>query len=177
MKKITKIMIDKLVLPIIDVLAIPFSLVAALVMKCFREIERREMHMRLTKKIFLGIGVWPILDHYYEPLFNIKHLRYSLRNIRFLPGIDLQEDTQIALLNSFDYSKELMKLPKDYPGVDGKFFYNNQVFESGDSEILYSLVRKFKPSKIIEIGAGFSTLIIEEAVKQNRIERALAGGV
>lgn len=172
-----KVIIDKLILPIIDVLAIPFSFVAALVMRCFREVERREMHMRLTKKIFLGIGVWPILDHYYEPLFNTKYLRYSLRDIRSLPGIDLKEGEQIALLKSFDYSEELIKLPKDYPGIDDKFFYNNPSFGSGDSEILYSLVRMFKPSRIIEIGAGFSTLMIEEAIEQNKIEQASAGGM
>lgn len=172
----SKMIIDRFILPVIDVAAVPFAIIASIVMKCFREIERREMHMRLTKRIFLKVGVWPILDHYYEPLFQMKHLRHSLRDIRFLPGIDLREDAQVALLKSFDYSKELNKLPVDYPGADGKFYFNNPSFGSGDSEILYSLIRKYKPSKIIEIGSGFSTLMASEAIKQNRKELAAMGG-
>ena len=87
-----------------------------------------------------------------------------------MPGVDMNEDKQISFLQSFDYSKELRQLPVEFPGKEGVFYFNNSAFGTGDSEILYSIVRKFKPKKIIEIGSGFSTLIAKEAIQANRIE-------
>jgi predicted O-methyltransferase YrrM len=44
------------------------------------------------------------------------------------------------------------------------------MYESGDAEYLFSIIRKFKPKKIIEIGSGYSTLILLEALKKNKLE-------
>ncbi len=174
MKK-SKMIIDKCVLPIVDVIAIPFVIVAAVIMRCFREVERREMHMRITKKILLWIGVWPIIDHYYEPLFNMKNLRQPLSSVRYLPGIDLREKEQIAFLESFDYSDEINKIPWDNNGKDYKYFFDNESFSGGDADILYSMIRKYKPHKIIEIGSGYSTLMIIEALDANKQEAEAQG--
>ena len=43
-------------------------------------------------------------------------------------------------------------------------------FDSVDAEILYGIVRKFKPRRIFEIGSGFSTLLVENAIRDNRGE-------
>lgn len=161
--------INTTVLPVIDIVGIPFSIIAAFMMRMYKTTEHTKK-MRMTKKIFLRFGVWPLLDHYYEPLFNVKYLRHSLRDIRNLPGFDMNEDKQISLLESFDYSEELRQFPVESPGKEGVFYYKNLSFGTGDSEILYSMVRKFKPKKIIEIGSGFSTLMAKEAIQKNRIE-------
>ena len=47
------------------------------------------------------------------------------------------------------------------------FKLNNNFFEAGDSEIYYQIIRYLKPSKIIEIGSGYSTLVALEAAKEN----------
>ena len=33
-------------------------------------------------------------------------------------------------------------------------FYRNGLFESGDAEFLYNMIRYFKPRRIFEIGSG-----------------------
>lgn len=170
MKHKLKRIIITIILPVIDIIAVPFSIIAAIIMRMYKETEKRSRKMRATKKIFLRFGVWPLWDHYYEPLFNVKNLRHSLRDIRNLPGFDMNKDKQIALLESFDYSEELRQLPVEFPGKEGVFYFNNPSFGTGDSEILYSIVRKFKPKKIIEIGSGFSTLMTKEAIQKNRME-------
>ncbi|MFM6321807.1 MAG: hypothetical protein ACKPH1_18515 [Microcystis panniformis] len=43
---------------------------------------------------------------------------------------------------------------------------------SGDAEILYTMVREKKPSRIIEIGSGGSTKIIAAALRMNFIENS-----
>jgi hypothetical protein len=38
-----------------------------------------------------------------------------------------------------------------------------------DAEILYCMIRWFKPENIVEVGSGFSTYLIAQSVEQNRI--------
>jgi len=80
----------------IDIILSPFTLLFAYVFRYYRKHSLK--NFPLSKKIFLQIGVMPILDHYYEPLFNPKHLRYSLRKERFLPGIDFNDEEQLRAL-------------------------------------------------------------------------------
>ncbi len=51
-----------------------------------------------------------------------------------------------------------------------EFYYHNGSFEGGDSEYLYNIIRKFKPSKIIEVGSGFSTKMMLNGINKNKDE-------
>jgi hypothetical protein len=44
------------------------------------------------------------------------------------------------------------------------------MFGAGDAEIFYGMIRYLKPKRLIEIGAGSSTLIAQEAIRKNREE-------
>jgi hypothetical protein len=123
----------------------------------------------LSKKVFLRIGILPVLDHYYEPLFNPKHLRYSLRKERFLPGLNFNDEEQLEILRKFNYNDELLGFPVKRNSFDREYYYNNGSFESGDGEYLYNMIRLFKPKKIIEIGSGSSTLMARNALKKNEL--------
>lgn len=125
--------------------------------------------MPLSKKIFFRIGVFPIREHYYEPSFNPKNLKYSLDEDRKLTGIDMNHDEQKNILKSFNYQDELKTIPFQ-KSEDLDYYYNNGSFESPDSEYLYSLIRKIKPSRVIEIGSGHSTLMMLNAIKKNKEE-------
>lgn len=117
------------------------------------------------------MGVFPIVDHYYEPLFNPAHLRKPLSEERDLPGIDWNLPEQLNLLKRFRFSDELVGFPL-HPGTDRVFFYGNGAFESGDAEFLYNMIRLFKPRRIVEIGSGQSTLLAASAVAANQGEDA-----
>lgn len=73
-------------------------LVSALVFKFITKINLRKMYF--SKNIFNLTRIYPIRDHYYEPLINHKHLHKSLSEERFLPGIKWNEEVQLDLLNS-----------------------------------------------------------------------------
>lgn len=157
----------KRIMPFVDVLISPIVLVLSFIFKMIRRIGIERF--KVCKKIFCVVGVFPIRKHYYEPLFDGSELRYSLNKDRKLPGINLNIKKQLSFLSGFNYECELLKLPieKEY---NEKFFYNNGAFESGDAEILYSIIRYFKPKKIIEIGSGNSTLMAIEAIRANENE-------
>jgi len=152
----------------IDVLMSPLTLPFAYMFRYFRKHGLKSFP--ISRKIFHRVGVIPVFDHYYEPLFNPKHLRYSLRKERFLPGIDFNDKEQLDILSRFNYNEELLKFPIEKKDKTLEYCYNFGSFLSGDAEYLYNMIRFFKPQNIIEIGSGNSTLMARNAVTKNMAE-------
>jgi hypothetical protein len=155
---------------IMDILFAPLTWINAKFCRLLR--RKRFIHFPISKRIFLNTGVYPILDHYYDPLFHTRRLKLPPNTDRYLPGIDFNIDEQIALLQKFNYNEELLKFPV-YPNDKKREFeycYTDQAFRSGDSEYLYNMIRLFKPARIIEIGSGSSTLMAINATLQNKKE-------
>jgi len=159
----------KKVIPVLDWALLLLLLPSALVMKIYRRLGSKRL-LRSTN-LLKKIGVFPIRDHYYEPLFNDKHLSVSLREPRNLPGINFNELEQIELLKQLTYQNEFL----DFVESESKklepssFKLNNGSFESGDAEFLFNFIRHIKPRKVIEIGCGTSTKIIQKAIGENDI--------
>lgn len=151
-----------------DIIAAPLTILSSVWFRYFR--ARGSHEMPVTNKILQRVGIFPIADHYYEPLFNAsKYLRHPLNQARHLPGIELNVNEQLELVQEFDYFVELENFPKEKV-KDLSFFHNNGSYMHGDAEYLYSLIRKKKPKRLIEVGCGFSTLVIEEAIKKTKEE-------
>jgi hypothetical protein len=56
------------------------------------------------------------------------------------------------------------------PGPRGyEYHYHNGLFECGDAEVAYAMVRHFKPRRVIEIGGGYSSRLIAEALRRNAL--------
>lgn len=152
----------------IDLLISPITFISSIWLKLIRRyvVKFWSNNSIFSKRIFNFVGVFPILDHYYEPKFNYSNIKIPFNKPRILPGIDLNIDGQLEILNSFNFSEELVELankPKE------KLVYSFDVgpFNSGDAEYLYNMIRHFKPRRILEIGSGHSTLIANHAVKKN----------
>jgi predicted O-methyltransferase YrrM len=117
------------------------------------------------------MGLFPIRDHYYQPLFNDAHLTKSLSEVRTLPGIDLRHESQVALLEELVFADELRALNLERPSRnDLDFHFGTNWFESGDAEFLYSMIRHLKPHRVFEVGSGQSTKIAQLALKKNATE-------
>lgn len=124
--------------------------------------------LKISTRILKNIGVFPIRRHYYEPLFDDRSLLYPLDAVRNLPGIDFNEVSQLALLDSLHFANELNSLELNRePLKPTEFSINNSSFGSGDAEFLYQIIRKIKPRKFIEIGSGNSTKIAKLALDKN----------
>ncbi|MFC7673173.1 class I SAM-dependent methyltransferase [Mycolicibacterium sp. GCM10028919] len=153
----------------LDLLAVPFAFLASILALAIRRAGINRMPY--TSRVFRRIGVYPIRDHYYEPLFNTAHLTRSLDQDRDLPGIDWNIAEQLKLLEKFEFNRELVVLPLEHGsaerGSNRKFFYNNGMFESGDAEYFYNVIRHLKPRRLIEIGSGQSTLLAKQAIAEN----------
>ena len=128
--------------------------------------------LRRTYKIWDAFGLAPVRFHYYQPVFRPGQLPPDFGRVASqLDGLDMADEAQLELLRSFRYGDELLELPVADPR-DGspRFYYDNPSFGSGDAEILYSMVRHFRPRRIIEVGCGYSTLLIQQARTVNLAE-------
>lgn len=154
--------------PFLEIILFPLTVISSIWMRYIREcgVER----MPVSKFLFNLIGVFPIKDHYYEPLFNPRRISGSLHD-RDLPGVKFDINSQRNLLNKFNYSEELRQFSFNRKS-DEEFYFNNERFTVGDAEILYSMIRYLKPERVIEIGSGMSTLIAAAALKKNKIDNA-----
>ena len=146
-----------------------FIVPAAYLLYLFRLIGSSQLPK--TAQRLKKIGVFPIRDHYYEPLFNDKYFTQPLDKDRALPGLDLNTDNQLNFLSTLTYTAELDALNLTSPAKsDLDFCFGNGSFESGDADFLYQIIRKNKPNKIIEIGSGNSTKIARLAIEKNKRE-------
>lgn len=119
----------------------------------------------------IGLNVVP--NHYYVPIPDTRYLQNEIwERTSSLPGIDINEMQQLELLSEFShrYRDEYEKIPKSRTDVNHQYYINNQSFSSVDGEILYCMIRYFKPKKIIEIGSGNSTLLSAQAALKNQVE-------
>jgi len=156
-----------ILVPIVDLALSPLTFAAAFYLKLIR--RAGVARMRVSKAVFERVGVFPIRDHYYEPMFNMKRLRHSLRQDRNLPGIDLNVAGQLELLERFRFAEELKKFSHE-KRHELEYYYNNTNFGPGDSEYLYTMIRLHRPSTVLEIGSGFSTLMASNAISANRLD-------
>jgi hypothetical protein len=60
-----------------------------------------------------------------------------------------------------------LDLPRSGPRPPGEFFLDNLGYESVDAELLYAMVRAGKPRRLIELGSGYTTLLIAAACRRN----------
>ena len=149
--------------PVFDILFSPLTLVAGIWFRVVRFWSFR--NLPVTKSILLKLGVFPIVDHYYEPLFDFR--KAGVRKIS--SKLDFNDARQLELLSQLTFDVELQNTPSNKTNKT-EFYFNNGSFEDKDARLYYSLIRKNKPARIIEIGSGFSTLMAVKAVAKNKDE-------
>jgi predicted O-methyltransferase YrrM len=127
------------------------------------------MRLPLCRRILTAVGVLPLRRHYYDPYVDRSLLKIPLDKPRDLPGLEMNHVAQLELLCLMRLSSEVSQLG-GAKSADRQFHFNNGSFESGDAEFLYQFVRLKKPKRVIEIGSGFSTLLVRDALVVNRLE-------
>lgn len=169
MKKILKRLLPA-VRVAVDVLLSVLAIPAGFVMLLYRHQGSR--HLPIATGILRRIGIFPIRNHYYEPLFDDRHLSKPLDEPRVLPGIDFNIAKQLKLLGEMRYADEFGDFIKQQQADTSaaSFHFNNVMFEAGDAEFLYQIIRHLKPCKVIEIGSGASTKITRKALSMNAAE-------
>jgi len=89
-----------------------------------------------------------------------------------LEGIDLNEEQQLDLLRGLCmYYEDFPYISKTKTGL--RYHLDNNYYYDSDAVFLYSMMRKFKPNRIIEIGSGFSSALMLDT-RDNFLEKKTA---
>jgi len=102
--------------------------------------------------------------HFNSPIPSIEEIKLREETIfgnisREIPGIDLNEEVQLGLLDKLkNYYDELPYQADKGEGL--RFSFKNPSFGYGDAIVLYCMIRQVQPKRIIEVGAGYSSCVI-----------------
>ena len=158
-----------LIIKIVDIILSPLTIVAWVYFKLVRLywINWFVNRMPITKIILMKIWVFPISNHYYDPLINHENTNFDKE--RKINWLDFNINWQLELINSFSYENELKNFPKNKTN-NNEFYYSNWSYPLLDSNYLYSIIRLKKPNTIIEIWSWNSTLMAINAINKNKDE-------
>lgn len=109
--------------------------------------------------------------HFYEPVPDTRTLPDELwSKPSQLVGVDLNETAQLELLDQFVacFKTEYDSFPANKTSAPNQYYVHNAGFEEVDGEILYCMIRHFKPRTILEIGSGHSTYLAAQAALKNQ---------
>ncbi len=118
-------------------------------------------------------GIHVTRNHFYEPVPDTRKIpENTWTNRSQLIGIEMNDTGQLRLLAEFcaGYKKEFDQFPQEKPASEHSYYLSNGLFGSVDGEVLYSMVRHFKPRIILEVGSGNSTFLSAQALLKNRCE-------
>jgi Methyltransferase domain len=105
-----------------------------------------------------------IRRNYYSPLPRLDELAPETYERRSpWSGIAWDEAQHEACL------RDLVPYLEEFTPPEG-FSWGNGMYEPIESEILHAMVRRRKPNRIVEIGSGFTSLIIAAACRLNASE-------
>jgi len=114
--------------------------------------------------------------HYYSPLPDLAELRTAGESpwqavAEDLPGIHLDVPAMLALTEDFADGVAEFGFPEQ-PSASARYHFDNPYFSYGDALIAGSMLRRFAPARVIEIGSGYSSACLLDVA-----ERCLNGDV
>ncbi len=134
--------------------------IAAVMPRCLQSAEHPELFLDWERH---GFHVTPV--HFYQPIPDTRSLPETLwSQPSELVGIDMNDSMQLDLLrNHFskfrgEYEAVVAEPP---PG-------QRRPFRGTDVLVAYCMVRHFQPRRIIEVGSGFSSLVLGQAAAKNK---------
>lgn len=126
--------------------------------------ELRQLHRHSRKR---RLQILP--EHFYTSVFSPDALPPRVWEGSFPDCGNFDLEAQRAFLREMPpVREELERLPtkKGAPG-DSVFYWGNEHFGHADAALYYALIRQFRPSRILEVGAGYSTSLALAALEAN----------
>ena len=102
--------------------------------------------------------------HYTSPIPSMDDVRRGAdrifdRSLRDLPGVNLNVEGQLRLLEELRAFYAEQPFPED-ASDRSRYYFRNDFYSYADAIFLYAMIRHARPQRIIEIGSGFSSFAI-----------------
>ncbi len=124
----------------------------------------------VVRRTLARVGFQLVYASYDSPIPDVAAIEPGFFDeARPMPGLEFDVDRQIAFLERelAEHCREF-EPPLSASGAGpGRFHLRNGTYESVDAELLYAFIRRFRPERVVELGSGYSTLIIREALERD----------
>lgn len=103
--------------------------------------------------------------HFYSPVSSVSDSHRAtaqLPTMSALDGLDLRADAQLELADV------LGPLWAEFPGSWRRYRPENRMYNLADGAVYHSVLRSFRPRRVIEIGSGFSSAVALDLRDQER---------
>jgi predicted O-methyltransferase YrrM len=115
--------------------------------------------------------------HFYSPVPDLRKLASEPTRSRVwpptphpTPGIDWRDRSQLELCTKVFSRQTPLRFPAEPTGDPHEYFAANQLYPPLDAWILQAMLRHFRPTRMIEVGSGFSSLLTA------KVNREFLGG-
>lgn len=90
---------------------------------------------------------------------------------RYTEGINLDAAASLGFFETCvaPYMADIRRIPKLPDRMPGGYYFGNEYFSHFDAEVLYGVLRSQKLKTIVEVGSGYSTLLMREAVRDGNL--------
>jgi hypothetical protein len=101
--------------------------------------------------------------HFYSPIPDFQQARRDAHrlfdmSVSSIPGVDLNEPAQLALLEKF--RPFYLEQPfTGEPSAARRYHFDNPMYSYSDALFLYFMLRHLQPRRVIEIGSGYSSAV------------------
>lgn len=104
--------------------------------------------------------------HFYSPIVDLSEIEPLFSGKRN----DVETSVRIDGNGHLRLWHEIVPLLEEIPFTDlrsdkRRYFYLNDAYSYGDAMLLYSMLRRFRPSRIIEVGSGYSSACTLDTVE------------
>ena len=103
-------------------------------------------------------------DHpYHSPLPDLDDIRAREDKLFVFPGevtgVELEVRSQLELVDELSrFYDESAFVP--HPTAGFRYYYENDWFNLGDAVMLHTILRAYRPARVVEIGSGYSSAVM-----------------
>jgi hypothetical protein len=132
----------------------------------------------LLRRAASRLGLQVVLRTFYSPIPDVDVLSAAtFDRVSPLAGVGFDLDAQLR------WARELAApmaefAPADAPGAEPAYLRGTEAYPLLDATVLYGMIRRLRPARVLELGSGASTLVITQALVANaRRPTRAAGGL
>jgi predicted O-methyltransferase YrrM len=126
----------------------------------------------LARGLLARVGFQLVYASYDSPIPDVRSLEPEffdrpdpMRGVAF----DVDRQMEFVERELADHCRKFDPPMSAAEAAPHRFYLRNGTYESVDAELLYAMVRRFAPRRVVELGSGYSTLIIREALERHGV--------
>lgn len=120
------------------------------------------------RRVMSKAGLQVVVKTFYSPIPDLHALPAgTFERVSELPGLDWDLDAQLRFVQD-ELGEAMRAFHPPASGNGTRWQYApSESYSLADATLLYAMVRSLRPSRVVELGSGHSTLVTAQAAREN----------